>query len=84
MRSILRNERLTPYLKVFKFLIKLNPFWVFSRAWRNSGNRGAQFISDFIAYETPKEDSKTIELETDVTVSEGSKLFDPDPSDKSD
>lgn len=29
-------------------LFKLNPFWVWSRAWRRSGERGAKFYNDYI------------------------------------
>ncbi len=41
MEIVLRNERLTVYCWVFVRLAKINPFWLFSKAWTSSGNHGA-------------------------------------------
>ena len=43
MYDILAFERHTGYKYLFKFALWLNPFYAFSRAWTNSGNRGAVY-----------------------------------------
>lgn len=44
MEEVLANERLSIYCWIFVRLSKMNPFWLFSRAWKNSGSRGPQMI----------------------------------------
>ncbi len=44
MEIVLKNERLTVYCWLFVKLAKLNPFWLFSRAWKNGGERGAEIV----------------------------------------
>ena len=51
MEIVLKNERPTVYCWIFAKLAKLNPFWLFSRSWKNSGNRGA----DVVMYELKKD-----------------------------
>jgi hypothetical protein len=43
MYDILRNDRLFLYAWAFRKLSRMNIFWAFSRAWQNSGRRGACF-----------------------------------------
>jgi len=49
MINILKWERFTWYPFAVRILFALNPFWCFSRAWKKSGNRGPQFIKDYLA-----------------------------------
>jgi len=51
MEAVLRNERLNIYCWGFVKLAKLNPFWLFSRAWKSSGRRGPQTVD----YESKKD-----------------------------
>ena len=51
MENVLQSERMIFYCWIFVKLAKLNPFWLFSRAWKNSGLRGA----DVVMYELKKD-----------------------------
>ncbi len=51
MENVIRRERLTFYCWIFAKLAKFDPFWLFSRAWTDSGNRGA----DVVMYELKKD-----------------------------
>lgn len=44
MSSILYFEQMRFYYRAFVFMAKLNPFYVFSKAWRISGTRGPEYI----------------------------------------
>lgn len=44
MERVLRHENIGWYCWAFVKVSKINPFWLFSRAWRKSGGRGAEFI----------------------------------------
>jgi hypothetical protein len=44
MIDVLKWQRFRWYPFVVKYLFKLNPFWLFSKAWKKSGQRGPQFI----------------------------------------
>lgn len=44
MVNILLNERLTWYMSVVALATKYNILWKFSRAWKNSYKRGAEFL----------------------------------------
>lgn len=44
MASILRWERASLYRKAFVIVSRVNPFWLFSRAWKSSGKRGPEFL----------------------------------------
>lgn len=45
MAEILKMENMNVLRFGFKVLVKINPFYVFSNAWKNSGSRGPQYIS---------------------------------------
>ena len=44
MIEILKYQRFTWYARVAKLLLRCNPFWVASRAWKRSGDKGPDFI----------------------------------------
>jgi len=44
MERVLQHEKLGWYCWLFVRASKLNPFWVFSRAWTRSGQRGPEFL----------------------------------------
>lgn len=45
MATILKWERAPIYRKVFVIISRINPFWLFSKAWKESGKRGAEFLN---------------------------------------
>ena len=51
MDEVLRHDRMNFYAWGFTKLAKLNPFWGFSKAWKRSGTRGAEFLG---RYEEPR------------------------------
>ena len=44
MIDILKYQRHYAYAWVAKVSFKLNPFWVFSKAWERSGGKGPDFL----------------------------------------
>lgn len=46
MENILRHDRMHKCAWLLGVLTRWNPFWIFSRAWRRSGERGPEFIYD--------------------------------------
>lgn len=46
MKKILEKEDLDLYRSVVSLFTSLNPFWIFSRAWESSGQRGPQFLEE--------------------------------------
>lgn len=44
MERVLRHEKLGWYCWLFVRASNLNPFWIFSRAWKNSGRRGLEIL----------------------------------------
>jgi len=47
MSIILKTERRPIYRAVFRFLSKLNPFRLFSKAWINGGIQGPQYLKNY-------------------------------------
>lgn len=45
MSDILLHENLRFYNFLFTKIVKLNPFWMMSRAWKNSGERGPVILN---------------------------------------
>lgn len=44
MVTILRYEGMGWYLRAVSILASINPFWLFSKAWRTSGSRGPEYF----------------------------------------
>ena len=53
MRQVLRHENLEVYMLFFCKLSLWNPFWAFTRAWAESGDRGPQFLQSSIEFLPP-------------------------------
>lgn len=55
MADILKYERAPRYRRLVAFIFKCNPFWLCSRAWKKSGKRGPEFLSELQHSESTEE-----------------------------